>query len=206
MARSFWVLAACAASLWLVAQGLGVYNDLVGSASVSWIENLIFCFWFVPLAMAIVLDPEQEAGHLDTLVVLDFVQAVLVCVAAYLYFFYLPKAEASGEMPHEVWSPYFAGYGFVAISFLLRAATSRSRDARALFGRVGIFLALSVCVDALYYYGPGHGLKTGSWFDLLWSALLLVPLVIAATWKQAESPSYPSEPPRREKNVCTGIF
>jgi diguanylate cyclase (GGDEF)-like protein len=127
-------------------------------------------------------------------------------VAAYLYFFYLPKAEASGEMPHEVWSPYFAGYGFVAISFLLRAATSRSRDARALFGRVGIFLALSVCVDALYYYGPGRGLKTGAWFDLLWSALLVVPLVIAATWKQAESPSYPSEPPRREKTIYTEIF
>ena len=206
MARSFWGLAAAAYSLWLVAQGLGVYNDLVQSASVSWTENLIFCFWFVPLAMAIVLDPEQEAGRLDTLIVLDFVQAVLVCVAAYLYFFYLPKADASGEMAHEVWSPYFAGYGFVAIAFVLRAVTSRSRDARALFGRVGIFLALSGCVDALYFYGPGRGLKTGAWFDLLWSALLVVPLVIACTWKQAESPSYPSEPPRREKTIYTEIF
>ena len=206
MARSFWSLAATAYSLWLVAQGLGVYNDLAVSTSVAWTENLIFCFWFVPLAMAIVLDPEQEAGRLDTLVMLDFVQAVLVCVAAYLYFFYLPIADASGEMSHEVWSPYFAGYGFVAIAFVLRAATSRSRDARALFGRVGIFLALSGCVDALYYYGPGRGLKTGAWFDLLWSALLVVPLVIAATWKQAESPSYPIEPRRREKTVYTEIF
>ena len=206
MARSFWGLAATAYSLWLVAQSLGVYNDFAASISVAWSENLIFCFWFVPLAMAIVLDPEHEAGRLDTLIVLDFVQAVLVCVAAYLYFFYLPKADASGEMAHEVWSPYFAGYGFVAIAFVLRAATARSRDARALFGRFGIFLALSGCVDALYFYGPGRGLKTGAWFDLLWSALLVVPLAIASTWKQAESPSYPVEPPRRRKTVYTEIF
>ena len=206
MARSFWGLAATAYSLWLVAQGLGVYRDLVPSAPAAWTENLIFCFWFFPLAMAIVLDPEREAGRLDALVALDFVQAVLVCVAAYLYFFYLPKADASGEMSHEVWSPYFAGYGFVVIAFVLRAATSRSRDARALFGRIGIFLALSGCVDALYYYGPGRGLRTGAWFDLLWSALLVIPIVIASTWKQAEATPYPVEPPRREKTIYTEIF
>ena len=206
MARSFWGLAAAAFCLWLVAQSLGVYNDLVRSVSVAWTENLIFCFWFVPLAMAIVLDPEQEAGRLDTLVVLDFVQAVLVCVAAYLCFFYLPKADASGEMAHEVWSPYFAGYGFVAIAFLLRGATSRSGDARTLFGRIGIFLALSGCVDALYFYGPGRGLKTGAWFDLLWSALLVLPLVFATTWKQAESSLYSIEPRRSEKTIYTEIF
>ena len=206
MARSFWGLAAAAFCLWLVAQSLGVYNDLARSVSVAWTENLIFCFWFVPLAMAIVLDPEQEAGRLDTLIVLDFVQAVLVCVAAYLYFFYLPKADASGEMAHEVWSPYFAGYGFVAIAFLLRGATSRSRDARTLFGRVGVFLALSGCVDALYFYGPGRGLRTGAWFDLLWSALLVIPLIIAATWKQEESLSYSIEPRRSEKTIYAEIF
>jgi diguanylate cyclase (GGDEF)-like protein len=206
IARSFWGLANAAYILWLVAQGLSVYNDLRASAGVAWTENLVFCFWFVPLAMAIVLDPEQESGRLDTLIVLDFVQAVLVCVAAYLYFFYLPKTEASGEMAHEVWTPYFAGYGSVAVAFILRAATSRSRDARALFGKVGAFLALSGCGDALYFYGPGRGLKTGAWFDLLWSALLIVPLVIACTWKQAESPTYPEEPPRHGKRIYSEIF
>ena len=69
-------------------------------------------------------------------------QAVLVCVAAYLYFFYLPKAESPGELAHAVWTPYFAGYAFVAGAFVLRAAVSRSRDVRVLFGRMGIFLAV----------------------------------------------------------------
>jgi hypothetical protein len=82
LARSFWRLTAAAYSLWLIAQGLSVYNDLAASPFISWVNNLLFCFWFVPLAMAMFLDPEHEAGHLDALVALDFVQAVLVCVAA----------------------------------------------------------------------------------------------------------------------------
>ncbi len=75
-----------------------------------------------------------------------------------------------------------------------------------LFGRMGVFLALSGCVDALYYYGPGRGLSTGAWFDLLWSALLVVPILIATTWKQAESPELSFDPPRREKRIYTEIF
>jgi diguanylate cyclase (GGDEF)-like protein len=206
LARSFWRLTAAAYFLWLIAQGLSVYNDLAASPSVSWVNNLLFCFWFVPLAMAMFLDPEHEAGHLDALIALDLVQAVLVCVAAYLYFFYLPKSDNPGELAHSVWTPYFAGYAFVAGAFVVRAAVTRSRDSRALFGRMGIFLASSGCIDALYFYGPGRGLGTGAWFDLLWSALLVIPILIATTWKQVEAPELAFDPPRREKRIYTEIF
>jgi diguanylate cyclase (GGDEF)-like protein len=216
MARSFWRLAALAYVLWFIAQSIGVYRDIGASTALAWAENLLFCFWFVPLAMAVVLDPERESGRLGTLITLDLVQAVLVCVAAYLYFFYLPKAAVSGELSHEVWTPYFAGYGFVVSAFLLRAASSRSRDGRALFGRMGTFLAFSGCLDALYYYGPGQGLHSGAWFDLLWSTGLIIPTVIASTWKQSESPQYllesnqleahQLEAPLRERRIHTEIF
>jgi diguanylate cyclase (GGDEF)-like protein len=179
LARSFWRLTAVAYSVWLIAQSLSVYNDLAASPFVSWVNNLLFCFWFVPLAMAMFLDPEHEAGHLDALVALDFVQAVLVCVAAYLYFFYLPKADATGELAHSVWTPYFAGYAFVAGAFVVRAAVTRSRDSRALFGRMGIFLAFSGCIDALYFYGPGRGLRTEIFFMLYPLLVLFMSLRIA---------------------------
>ena len=70
---------------------------------------------------------------------------------------------------------------------------------------MGLFLSLSGCVDALYYYGPGQNLKTGQWFDLLWSLLLVVPMIIATAWKQAEAPVIPLEPPRREKRIYAEI-
>ena len=175
MARAFWHLATVAYCLWGIAQSLSVYNDVAREQPISWITNLLFCFWFVPLAMAIFLDPEHETGRLDVLMALDFVQAVLVCIAAYVYFFYLPKSENPSELAHSVWAPYFGGYGLVASAFVLRSVLTHSRDVRVLFGRMGAFLALSGCVDALYYYGPGRGMGTGAWFDLLWSALLLTP-------------------------------
>jgi len=206
MARSFWRLTAMAYVLWSSAQGLGIYNDFAASAQLAWAMNILFCFWFVPLAMAMFLDPEHESGRLDTLVVLDFVQAVLVCVAAYLYFFYLPKAESPAELAHSVWTPYFVGYALVASAFVLRALATHSRDAKALFGRMGAAIALSGCVDALYYYGPGRFLRTGAWFDLLWSALLIVPTLLAATWNQVESPEILPEAPAAEKRIYTEIF
>jgi diguanylate cyclase (GGDEF)-like protein len=206
MPRSFWRLAVAAYVAWLVAQGLGVYNDFSPSSDVAWITNLLFCFWFAPLAMAMFLGPENDGGFLDALIILDFVQAVLVCIAAYVYFFYLPKSENPSELAHSVWAPYFIGYGSVVGAFLLRALVTHSRDVRALFGRIGIFLGLSGCVDALFYYGPGRGLSTGAWFDLLWSALLVGPTVIAVTWKQAEPAELHSEPARREKHIYSEIF
>ena len=206
LARSFWRLTGFAYFVWLVAQGLSIYNDVASSTAISWATNMLFCFWFVPLAMAIFLDPENEAGHLDILIKLDFTQALLVCAAAYLYFFYLPKADSPSEMAHSVWTPYFIGYGSVAVSFLLRAAVTDSRDARALFGRMGAFLALSGGVDALYFYGPGRGLSTGAWFDLLWSALIIAPTMLAVTWKQAEPAEPGQEAPPRRGQIYSEIF
>jgi len=206
LARAFWNLATVGYLVWMIAQAMSLYNDFAGNPAITGITNFLFSFWFVPLAMALFLDPDHETGRLDTLMALDFGQGVLVCVAAYLYFFYLPKAESPAELAHSVWLPYFGGYSLVAVAFILRALVTRSRDVRVLFGRMGIFLTLSGGVDALYYYGPGRLLRTGQWFDLLWSALLVAPLLIATTWKQIEAPQIPLEPAVREKGVYAELF
>lgn len=205
IARSFWQLTISAYGFLVAAQALGIYNDLLHASVVSWITNLIFCFWFAPLAMSLALDPEHETGRVDTLILLDFVQGILVCITAYVYFFYLPKSE-SGELAHGVWAPYFLGYGLVAVAFVLRGIVTRSRDVRWLFGSMGSFLALSGGVDALYYYGPGQGLKTGQWFDTFWSLLLLIPMLIAHAWKQSETAELPLESKPREKRIYVELF
>jgi diguanylate cyclase (GGDEF)-like protein len=205
-ARSFWRLTVAAYAAWFVAQSLSFYNDFAASPSIAWANNLLFCFWFAPMVMALFLDPEHEAGVLDALTALDFAQAVLVCIAAYLYFFYLPNAESPGELAHEVWAPYFGGYVFIIASFLLRAAVAHSRDAKILFRRIGLFLALAATIDALYYYGPGRRLHSGSWFDLLWSIGLIVPTFIAVTWKQTEVAELAPEEPARENKIYRELF
>ncbi len=201
MARAFWRLGVAAYALWMLAQSFGIYNDLGHTPVVTWVVNLLFCFWFAPLGMALFLDADHESGRIDAVLALDFLQAMLVCVAAYVYFFYLPKSESPAGLSHEVWAPYFWGYGLVSLAFVLRSVFSHSRDVRVLFGWAGPFLALSGFVDAMFYYGPGQNLKTGQWFDLLWSFLLLVPMFLATLWKQEEAPATPLESPPRQKRI-----
>ena len=108
--------------LWMIAQALGVYNDLrYRTPSILPLANLLFSFWFAPLAMALFLDPEHETGRLDALMALDFGQGVLVCVAAYLVFLLHPEGRRLlPSLSHSVWIPYFGGYGLVATAFILR--------------------------------------------------------------------------------------
>src|SRR5271163_4328963 len=66
---------------------------------------------------------------------------------------------------------------------------------------------MSGSVDALYFYGPGRGLKTGAWFDILWSVMLVIPLALATTWKSAEAPTvFERDAPRREKKIHSELF
>src|SRR5204863_7811961 len=67
LAHAFWSLAVSAYSVWMVAQALSLYNDVAASVPIAWTANLLFSFWFVPLAMAMFLNPEHETGRLDIL-------------------------------------------------------------------------------------------------------------------------------------------
>jgi diguanylate cyclase (GGDEF)-like protein len=193
LARNFWLLTTVAFSIWVVAQASGTYADIFPVSNfIHWGINLLFCFWSVPLAMALFLDPDGE-GRVDLLLILDFAQSIIFCVAAYLFFFYLPhQVDPTTDLSYSVWGPYFTGYGIVTGAFLLRALLTQSVVVRRLFGPMGAFLAVSGVADCLYYYGPGRGLKPGAWFDILWSAVLLIPIARAVTWKMPTETSGPA--------------
>lgn len=207
--KYFWRLTACSFGFWLVAQALSMWGDIVTlSTAAQWSINVLFSFWFVPMAMTLFLDQDREVTGLDAYLVMDFVQAVLFCLAAYFYFFFLPRSESSMDLAHSVWQPYFVGYGALAGAFVMRSFSASLPHARLLFRRMGLFLVLSGAVDAFYYYGPGQQLKTGSWFDLLWSALLWVPLITAAGWRQTEigEPIPVNEVQARRRTIATQLF
>ena len=182
--KYFWKLTACSFAVWTTAQAYSTYGDVVNvSMAALWTINILFSFWFVPFAMALLLDSNYDFIAVDGSLILDFGQAVLFCLVAYFYFFYLPRSESTIDLAHSVWQPYFVGYGLLATTFVIRSFSAQDMQARFLFRRMGFFLLLSGAVDAFYYYGPGQELKTGAWFDLLWSALLFVPLITAVRWK-----------------------
>lgn len=207
LSRSFWALASATLAFATAGMALVACGELFpASAVVHWVSNLLFCFWFFPLALAMFLDPERETEGLDLLIALDFMQTAVFCVAAYLYFFYMPRSSDAAGLGHAVWSPYFVAYVFLGSAFWLRSVMSRSSLAKQLFSGLAIFLAYSGVADVLYRYGPFHGLRTGGWFDLVWNVNLALPLVIAAAWKQPVVHAAPTSGEKREKKIYTELF
>jgi diguanylate cyclase (GGDEF)-like protein len=207
-ARYFWLVVASAFFIWLVPQFLGAYGDFVHVPDlIIWLMNLLFCFWFVPLVLALFLDPDSDPRGFDWLFTLDFVQGVVFCLAAYLYFFVIPaRYEPGTDLAHSVWAPYFVGYALVAAVFVLRSMLTHSNMVRVLFRQIGLFLICSCAADALYYYGPGVAMKTGAWFDIIWSSLLLLPLLAAASWEDNEVANLLPMPVKADKLIVTQLF
>ena len=204
--RSFWRLAAAAYVLWFIAESLGLYNDFFPSSTAVWISNMLFCFWFVPLAMALFLDPEREAGRLDALVALDFVQAVLFCVAAYLYFFLSsPKRSRPANWPTR------SGLLTSSATDLWPGVRSarRRQPARATSGSCSDgwdLLAFSGCVDAVYDYGPGAVQPRHLVRSSLERAAGHSHSSSSSPGSRRKSADLALETPRREKRIYTEIF
>ena len=206
--RYFWWLTAFSFSILCTGQALAVVNEVaLSSTSLQWVANFLFTFWFIPFGVALFLDPDHELNGFDSLLMLDLAQAAVCSVAAYLFFFYLPAREnANSELVHTVWEPYFLVYGLVVAAFLLRSRLAHTKAARALFGRVGCFVLISALSDAAYYYGPGLHLTTGDWFDLVWSAVFLIPLWTASNWDSAGHAELPAAPVQSRAMVITQVF
>jgi len=179
----FWRLHALAFVLWTTAQAIAIRVEVSQSASVNvssftlWTQNMLFCFWFMPLALALFFEPADQRPGFDWLLTFDFCQGVLACVAAYLYFFYLPRQESPTDLSGSVWAPYFAGYGLIVVAFAVRSRFSDSLRMRSLYGGLALVLGASSLTDAVYYYGH-IATRVGAWFDLLWSSLLFAHLLL----------------------------
>ena len=206
LARSFWALGMVCFTMALAGWCLVACRDAFpASRMAQGLSNLLFCFWFFPLTLALFLDPESEGEGLDLLIALDFMQAAVFCVSAYVYFFYIPTAGvATGQA--GFWTPYFFAYAFLVGAFGLRSVLTRSPLAKTLFRGLTIFLAYSGVADLAYRYGPFRDLRTGSWFDLVWCINSIGPLVLAAAWTQPAVQESIGKGAKREKRIYTEIF
>ena len=200
VARYYWRWISLTLCIWIVAQALGVYIDLSSKHSLDALDDLLFFVSVIPFGMLIFLDPDNESNRFDRMHLLDFLQVCIFWGAVYLYF-------AAGSWTIDLgpfnWTRNLAYNGMLTGSFLLRAFLTDSKVVRAFFGRMAIFLLLSGLADS--YAAPVGTAPPGNWFDLAWSLLLGIPLVIAATWNQEES-AVSSTPHRSQAIVVNEFF
>src|SRR4029077_9957214 len=172
--------------VWTVAQGLGVYLGLSGNQSLEGLDDILFFLSVIPFGMLPFLDPEGEPNHFDRLHLLDFVQVCIFWVTIFLCFSSRMWSPATAfRIGHFTWSRNIAFDRVLVGTFVLRALLTKSKGGRSLFVRMAIFLVLSGLADS-YALSPRQDLQPGGCFDLLWSILLVIPILIAATSKTSD--------------------
>jgi len=180
----FWRLITLTFFVWVAGQYLGFCSEsLPGGSSLAPVSDLLFVFSTVPFGMALFLDPDHEPNRFDRLHILDFIQAILFWSAVYLFFRPLPGGHAPVDAP---WKRNLVFDAVLTAGFLLRTVLTRSTVVRALFGRMLIFLCFSTLGDAYANY-PGRDFRTGDWFDVYWSGLVAMAMLIAGTWNKSET-------------------
>jgi len=189
LGRTFWQLAVSSFALILFAEVIHTLNDIVSLPPIwDWLSSTLFVFWYVPMCMALFLDSDFEPKRFDRLNIFDFIQAFVFWAAVFLYFSSTPShSQPARELAWALWRRLLIYDGVLSGAFLLRALTADSRAIFALFGRMSAFFCLAGLMDAYYNY-PGRNLRSGSWFDVAWCLLNVIPLLIASTWSQLEKP------------------
>jgi diguanylate cyclase (GGDEF)-like protein/PAS domain S-box-containing protein len=205
IARYAWRLLAITFVVWAVAQVLGVYLDISGDHSLDSLDEILFFLSVIPFGLLAFLDPDGEPNHFDRLHILDFVQVCIFWVSIFLCFSPRMWSPATAfRIGHFIWSRNVSFDGLLVVTFVLRALLTKSKAVRWLFGRMALFLLLSGLADS-YALSPGHDLQPGGWFDLIWSALLGFPILIAATWKN-EKEGQTDGSPKTQSIVVSQVF
>ncbi|HEY6181109.1 MAG TPA: PAS domain S-box protein, partial [Terriglobales bacterium] len=195
MGRNVWRLFAATFALWAVAQGMGLYADIAGAHWLEGFNDILFFLSVIPFGALPFLDPRGESDSFDKIHILDFVQVGVVGVSILLSFSSRTwSADTAFEFGPFIWSRNFA-FGILQVFiFALRALSSRQRVIRSFFLRMAVYLFLSGLADS-YALHPKRNLPSGGWFDLVWSTLLIMPILLAGTWQAQEQARIDSHDP-----------
>ena len=208
LGRTFWQLAVFSFTLMLLAQVLQTLDDVVGlSPFWQWLSGTLFVFWYGAMSMALFLDSDFEPAHFDRLNIFDFIQAFVFWAAVSLYFSDISShLQSAPELAWALWRRSLIYDAVLSGAFLLRAILADSNVVLKLFGTMSAYFFLAGLMDAYYTY-PGRNLRSGSWFDVVWVLINVIPLMTATTWSQPKkSDCAPGKSAARKGIVAKQLF
>ncbi len=178
LAALFWRLGFWAFSIIVFAAALQAYNDGIRpELLIPPLTGVLFVFWDAPLSAVLFLDSDYAPDRFDGAHVFDIAQVLLFWVAVY-FCFSAGHAQTAREAALSDWQRSLIYDGVMSGGFLLRGFFARSRTVQRLFFGMGTFFLLAAAADAYNNY-PGRNLRTGGAFDIVWSLLNVLPLLLA---------------------------
>jgi len=166
--------------IWTIAQFINLKVILQYDETWDRIASLLFFLSVIPFAMLLLTDAEEPATRFDPIQLLDFLQVFLNWLAVYLLF--TPRALENSGSDSLTWIRDVVYNGTLALTLLIRALGVKKE--RYFFCAIALFIILSGAADA-YADHPAIEIAPGTRFDLVWSVLLVIPILLAAHWGRA---------------------
>ena len=202
--RSFWLLVAIGMAVWGVANLGWTYYEVVlhreppsGSA-----VRFLFGMQCMFFAMAMLLDQDRESSTLDKESLLDFIQIAIVFFFIFVGFYYVPShsLDDHSALVREV-TLEGSEDALLFILASIQAARSRRPEIRRLYMGFAVYLfSYTLCSGLANYAAVRNIAPTGTWFDLLWTA----PLLIGAGWAASWQPAAIAQSSRRPRTKSFG--
>ncbi len=200
IAKYPWRILTISFAIWTIAQACAIWATNANSWSIDQLSDTLFFLSAAPFGMLPFLDPDDPSGRFDRLHVLDFIQVGIFWLSTCLWFsdrVWL-SSTAWGFGPF-LWSRNIAFDAVLAGMLLLRSFLNPSKAFRRFFLWMAVFLTFSGLADS-YSLNEANGVQSGDWFDLVWTTLLAVPILIAVSWKHDARPG-----PREQRSQSVAI-
>ena len=200
-ARSFWRLSSLAFLMWGVAQTLGTYHLYLATfqPQIGPRGIILYFFSFTPLFALLFLSPDVRDPETRWESYLDFLQILIITATFYLLFLHVPWWRLSEEewVSRRAATVNLRNF-LLSAGFVVRVLTTRSKQNRGLYARVGAPMAL---YSVGFWLGK-RGISfwsnhLGSWFDLGWTLPFLLIVILAEGWKE--------EPAEKESGKSRGF-
>lgn len=193
--RYFWGLFIASFLFWSIAQ----INNAFGPSGV--LSDFFFQFSTLPLGLTLFLEADRKSAYFDPLHYADLVQTLLLWLTLYVYF---TPANMKAGIYGPLWNRSLVIDGLLISMFLLRGKLSDSPTIRSLFLRTSVYCIVSGLADVVGSLPPLP--QDGDWFDLVWSSVLIFPLLIAAGWDRKEEVPPSNEPGRKHRTTFQQFF
>ncbi len=194
--RQLWFL--LAAAFWLLAAGQAMVSYLSSlthaRTATPWPSDIVNFIWVVPAAMMLLPYGGSRRAGVNWLRTLDFIQAGIVALMVYLYFFYVPSLwEAEGmRMFHRLMIGIVLRDALLAVSFGIRARITRPSPARAFFVRIAALFALLGVFEFTSIGQLGKSGMAAEWANASWSIPFFLAIFLAVTWDTQHQPDQES--------------
>lgn len=178
-ARIFWKFQAAGLLIWSIGQFLFTVYDAIRPHSINepWPSDVFFFLWMTPALLSLFLDPAAESQWRDHQKWLDFAQVGILVAATHVFAFEVPahwQQRGVSLLTLEL-IVSFSRNLLIITAFVLRSVSTRSKEARQLYGRMAVFLAFFATAECTYVYLQDfRQLRPGTPWDLLWSLAFAV--------------------------------